>query len=262
MHIISVALFKHFWSWSYLLLCVHVFVCSYLGWLLLDSPWFVHILLRQRAVSSLAGEAAQHGMCLFHGFVLSHHSWFAATQMSFPRVIHPHLCVCSWFILLVCFHWGASFSRFSKSLFTKRLPAMHSYYQDHNQTSQPLQFCQCVTQAIAMCDKWQKCGTLVPHCVVSCNWQIIIIFNHKILFTECFFRERESHKLICVTHLFTCDLKNEFWGQVIWWLWPNCMMAEAEDLSWESLLVPARVRWWPKEETPSHWLSFYVCPLL
>lgn len=264
MHMISVALFKHFGSWTSLLLYVHVFIrsCSCLGWLLLDSPQFIHILLHQRAVSSLAGEAAQHRMWLFHGFVLSHHLWFVAAQMSFPRVIHPHLCVRSWFILLVCSHWAESFPRFSKSLFMKRLPAMHSHSQDHNQTSQPLQFCQSMTQAIAMCDKWQKCETLVSHCVVCCNWQIIIIFNHKILFTECFFRERESHKPICVTHLFTCDLKNEFWGQVSWWLWPNCMMPEAEDLSWESPLVPARVRWQPKEVTPSHCIGSYVCHLL
>lgn len=204
--------------------------------------------------------AAQHGMCLFCGFVASDHLWSVTTQMSFPRVVHAHLCVFSWFILLICSHWAASFPCVLKFPFMKRLPAMHSYSQDHNWTSQPLQFCQCVIQSIAMCDKWQKCGTLVPHCVACCNWQIIIIFNHK-NFTECFFRERESHKPVCVTHLFIRDLKNGFCGQTIWWLWPNYLMAEAEDLSWEPPLVPAKVRWGPKEKTPSHWISSCVCPL-
>lgn len=119
-------------------------------------------------------DAACHGKWFFCGFVVSHYFWSIMTQISFCRIVNPYLCVCGWLIM-----FPASFFCFSKSFLMKRLPAMHSYYQDHNQTSQPLEFCQCVTQAIAMCDKWQKCGTLVPHCVACCNWQIIIVFSHK-----------------------------------------------------------------------------------
>lgn len=132
-----------------------------------------------RVLQGRLTDAIRHGMCLFCDFVVSHHLWSIMTQMSFPRVIHPDLYVCSCFILFICSHWATSFSCLSNSYFMERLPAMHSYSQDHNQTSQHLQFCQCVTQAIAMCDKWQKCGTIVPHCIACCNWQIMIIFNHK-----------------------------------------------------------------------------------
>lgn len=170
-------------------------------------------------------DAAQHWMCLFCGFVVSHHLWSVTIQMSFLRVIRPHLCICSWFILLICSHRAASFSCLSKSIFMKRLPAMHSYSQDHNWTSQPLQFCQCLTQSIAMCDKWQKCGTLVPHCIACCNWQIIIIFNHKNCLQSAF-SESVSHinqfvSLTCLYVIWKIGFVakiSDGSGQIIWWL--------------------------------------------
>ena len=204
---------------------------------------------KSRVLEGRLTDAAQRGMCLLCAFVVSHHLWSATTQIYFPRVLHPHLCVCSWFILDVCSHWAASLSCFPKSFFVKRLPAMHSYSQDHNQTSQPLQFCQRVTQAVAMCDKWQKYGTLVPHCVACCNWQSIIVYNHKNCLQSAF-SESMSHisrfvSLVCLYVIWKIGSVAKLSVAVA-----KLSDAKAEDLSWESSLVPARVRWWPRDTIP------------